>query len=257
MEPGWADFLRKRTDYRRGAKERIELSQDRLNRIKNHPVTKRIMYPEYQEAFDYVDSIYSFANVRQAIIYKTSKFLLNEVGYKGIGGFYDTIGRVIVVTDQIEFDDSPNPYLVKAEFTMDEVLCHELIHYASNFKMPLSSRHLEEQIAYGRSVGYLKAKGRSEEFIINKNMMPYLIGAVDRPPILTKVLLKHYDEQLLSTCSEATLELLLEKHQPEVFQLVKKEAANIGARIIREYSGEYSIETKPTTCRKLNIDSEF
>ena len=47
---------------------------------------------------------------------------------------------------------------------------------------------VEEEFAYGNSIGYLRHKGYSDDEIIDKNFMPHLIQTVDNKKILYKII---------------------------------------------------------------------
>lgn len=256
-EYGWADFIRENQQARSAVRKSFTATAERLSRIKAYEHTKRIKYPdpEYKAAFDYVHDLYPFAGVKQAFIYHTTKHFLQEVGYGGVGGFYDTNAKVVVITDWLG-DGEYNEFKVQAEFTTDEVLCHELIHYCANYRLATSSRNVEEEIAYGKSIGYLRQKGRTDDFIIEKNMMPYLMSTIDKAAVYRRVLVKHFDENMLASASIDTINKLLEPLQGEIFRESKAEARKLGERMLVAYAG-VEVEAKVSTGRRLIIDDDF
>ncbi len=239
----WASVLRVSHRLRNEAKAAIELNEKRLFRIRQFKrSTKVIVYPEYKNAFDYVHELYPDAGVKQATIYQTSKAVLYEVGYKGVGGFYDTRSRVVVISNWVApAEDYEDP--VKAEFTIDEVLCHELIHYAANFNRPTSLRTVEEEIAYGKSINYLRSNGRSDDFIIRKNMMPYLLTIVDKARIMHDVLYKAYATQLpdLAAISEEAKMMLVQQMSKRLEKAFMEEAYEIGKKMITLYGDKKDV----------------
>ena len=231
----WVQYIREQQSHRLSVRKSFQVSKERLDLIRNYEKTRRIMYPEYKEAFDYVHDIYPSVGVKQAFVYLTSKALLQNVGYTGLGGFYDNNAKVVCVTNCIreERDDLG----VYAEITIDEVLCHELIHYAANSRLPMSSRDIEEEIAYGKSVGYLRLRGHTDDFIINKNMLPYLISVVDKGDVIKKVLIKHYGETNLLGISNATVDELIRPLKTEIRKQTIEAAQELGRRMISVYGG--------------------
>jgi hypothetical protein len=232
----WTDAIRYDTKLRRDAKKRAELSASALTRIRESKSTKRIMYPEMKEAYDYVNALYPEAGVKNVVALHATKHLLDDVGYRGVGGFYDTRTRVIVISDSVSPTET-DEFESSAEYTLDEVLCHELIHYGANADKPLSGRNLEEEIAYGKSVGYLRSKGRSDSFIIEKNMMPYLLSIVDRQVVLQRVLSK--EEMTLDAFSRLggeQQEYMLDKLRTKLGKEMLEVAKEIGHRMIALYS---------------------
>lgn len=253
-EFGWADFIRQNQQVRSAVRKSFSMTADRLARIREYEKTKRIKYPEMKEAFDYVHALYPAVNVKQAYIYHTPQHFLREVGYGGVGGFYDTYAKVVVVTDDFsggEYDE----FKISAISTTDEVLCHELIHYCANFRLATASRNVEEEIAYGKSIGYLRFKGRTDEFIIEKNMLPYLMSVIDRAAVYRKVLVKHFDEKLLAAASIDTINKLLGPLQDEIFRESKAAACAIGEKMMMAYGGREAVYKAPTK-RKLLLDDD-
>lgn len=251
----WDEYLRSVSEKRTRVRKAYKLGADRMESIKSYSGTRRILYPEMKDAFDYVHAIYPFANVKQAIVYHVSKAMLNKVGYSGVGGFYDSVLRVICVTDHVVQEDE---YGVTAEYTLDEVLCHELIHYGANFKNALSSRAVEEEIAYGKTVNYLLSRGRTPDFIIKRNMLPYLMSIVDKKEVYRKVLTAKYDEAMLVKVSSETINTLVKQEQKTIIEGIKAEAYSIGKRMIDLY-GDTPVIAKAVkpTFRRLDLGDDL
>ena len=150
---------------------------------------------------------------------------------------------------------SDNDSEIKAEFTIDEVLCHELIHFGANYRLPTSSRSVEEEIAYGKSIGYLRQRGRTDDFIIEKNMLPYLVGQVDMAEVYRLVLIRHYPEAELAKAAIETLDLLLSQHDKEIRKMQLLKAKEIGRKMIDAYGGGEIIE-KPMTRKHLILEDD-
>lgn len=254
---GWDDFLRDQETVRSTVRKQHKLSDDRLRKIRSSSLTRRINYPEYQEAFDYVDKLYPFVNIKKANVYHTSSAILFEVGYVGMGGFYDIGNRVVVITDQYPSANIGGAAL-NAEFTTDEVLCHELIHYCANFKNNASTRECEEEIAYGKSINYLRMKGRTDDFIIRKNMMPYLISVIDRKAVIHRVLTQRYNVATLHSMSKEGIQALLEQEYAAFRKELIADAYKLGERMIALYGDK--IDTAPLVKprpRQLDLDDDF
>jgi hypothetical protein len=234
---GWADAIRIEVKRRENDKKRQDINTIKLERIKKHRTTKLIEYPQMKEAFDYVHNLYPSVDVKKANVYHAKKALLNDIGYRGVAGFYDIAHCVIVITDYIR-PQHKTQFNIIGEYTVDEVLCHELIHYAANFYLPLSSKEVEEEIAYGKSVNYLRFKKRSDDFIIRKNMMPYLIGLVNQNKIVDTVLTRVYKNNPpnLDKLSPLSRERIVEKLQKEMFEETARQAYEMGERIIAVYT---------------------
>lgn len=257
MMDTWDEIIREHEGYRSKVRKNYQLSIERITAIKRNSLTKRICYPTHKEAFEYVHAIYPFANVKQAQVYQLDKYSLEEIGYAGMGGFYDTVSRIVVLSEYVPSYSIGGSTIV-GEFTSDEVLCHELIHYAANFKNASSSREVEEEIAYGKSINYLRFKGRSDDFIIRKNMMPYLVSVVDKKPIFQRVLTARYSEKLLSETPREGIEALVRQEMPAIEQAIKEDAYKMGEKMIALYGDKGTSQNivKPTF-KRLDLDDDF
>ena len=211
-------------------------------------------------AYDFVHNLYPNAGIKNIIALHAPKSLLEDCGYKGVGGFYDCNNRVIVVSDTVSATEQ-NEFDIHAEYTLDEVLCHEMIHYGANFDKPLANRHLEEEIAYGKTAGYLRSKGRDDNFIIEKNMMPYLMSVVDRPTVLQRVISKEcitFDD--MNKMTQEQQDAVVNRLRPKLAKEMIVMAKEIGQRIISFYYPQTEPETKIThqfaSKRKLILDDD-
>lgn len=253
----WEDFLSASKKIRVARRKSYHLNGEKIQRIRNSRGSRRVCYPEMQSAFDYVHEIYPYASIRQATVYSVSQPLLKEVGYRGVGGFYDTLARIVCITDCMDGNELSGMD-IQAEYTLDEVLCHELIHYGANYRNALSNRSVEEEIAYGKSINYLRANGRTDDFIIRKNMMPYLVSVVNRKEIYYRVLLGKYDANMLSKASAKTLQLLIEQENDAVVRETISDGYKIGLRMISLYGDKSNpCEIVKNRFRKLDLDDDL
>lgn len=216
---------------------KIELHDESIEKIKNHKSTRTIAYPDYKEAYDYVDSKYPLGNVKEATILQCSRSFLDKIGYKSIGGFYSILRKVIVIPDDVNNSSKKTKDIwasVKAEMSVDEILVHEMLHYISHKVNPAKrTMQVEEEFAYGNSADYLRSKGHDDDFIIKKNFMPYLI---------------------MVSISSLNVDVgsLNEEENKKVFDLTFKNAYNLGKSILEIWdnkkhgksSSEASIEKK-------------
>jgi hypothetical protein len=164
-------------------KKAAELSRHfkAMEKIKASPNTVKIQYPEYKEAYEYVDNLFPGSDVKSVTIYKVSPVYLEKLGYGGAGGFYCRYSKVIVVAAYTPkrkggYIHSRYDFSVKAQITKDEVIAHELCHYCFVEEGGFSnSKEINEEFAYGWTVGYLRSKGHDDDFIITKNYFPFLV----------------------------------------------------------------------------------
>lgn len=162
---------------RKDAKDQYELTNKNVTKIKDVAL-KIIEYPEYSEAFEYVDNLFPKVKVKNISIYKVSAKDLAKMGYGGAEGFYDTISKIIVVCGaRPPSRIIDRRYHIQAKIERDEVIVHELCHYCYYAEGKRSvSTELREEFAYGWSVGYLRQKGYTDEQIVKYNFLPYLVG---------------------------------------------------------------------------------
>jgi hypothetical protein len=157
--------------------EAYALTQKNIEKIKKIAI-KKIAYPELKEAYEYVDDLFPDAHVKDVIIHKVAAKDLAKMGFRGVEGFYDPVTKIVVISGAHKSSYYGDPfYKVEAKVEKDEVIVHELCHYCYVFMGHRSvSSEMREEFAYGYSVGYLRKKGYSDEYIIKYNFLPYLMG---------------------------------------------------------------------------------
>ena len=127
---------------------------------------------------------------------------------------------------------------VSAKVSFDEVLVHELLHYASNCqKKGFSSVEMEEEFAYGNSIEYLRKKKYTDEDIINNNFMPFLIATLDMKKIVQGVLAFHgYTVWDMKNWSEDKQKRIIKKHEEDIFKSATTKAFKKGEELIGIYA---------------------
>jgi len=230
--------------------------------IKSHKNTKEIVYPEYKESFDYVDSNFPHALIKEVKVYLCDHKLFFDIGIGRSLGFYSPISKIIVVAKQRTMKRKPIETLlesVEAKITLDEIIVHELLHYVSNSVVKgYVTREAEEEFAYGYSVRYLLDKGHSEKDIISNNFMPYLIGVVDKEKIKRKVIKMSkdklgYDYDYFNGLTARKRKKDLKKVEKLLFKETIAEAKEIGKKIIKTYIDKKQIIEQ----QKENNDFDF
>ncbi len=159
------------------AKRVYELTAKNVERIKDIAL-RVIKYPDFREAFEYVDGLFPRVNVKEIPIYKVAAKDLMRMGYGHAEGFYDSISKIIVVCGVRPSHRPVNRrFHIQAKIETDDVIVHELCHYCYYFEGRRSiSSEMREEFAYGWSVGYLRQKGLTDEEIVKHNFLPYMIG---------------------------------------------------------------------------------
>ena len=229
-----------------------EMSQETLEKVKNHPKTVIISYPKYKESYDYVDELFPDANIKEIKIYQCESSYFDGLGYKRAKGFYLIYNKIIIISsscsnnscenDLFEYKDIVDLDKINVQYSIDEVLVHEMIHYVSGLSGITSTEMFEEEFAYGNSVEYFKKKGYSEEDIISQKLIVFLYMLIV-PKILKEVGYNLYKFQKLSLDEKnKTLKDILTKSNKDL----KKEIYNFGKKFI-EIHGK---------SKKNNIDIE-
>jgi len=248
----WSDAVKiKRTD-RKQKEQAVQISADNMNRIANYHGTSKICYPEYAKSFDYVISCCPSVKASEVSLYFCPAAYLKKIGYDRVAGFYDVSHRVVVIcedTDKITVSKQNGPFeSVRGKFEIDEIIVHELLHYAHHAMGYMGiSINLEEEFAYGNSVGYLKKKGYSDEEIIRYNFLPYLIQTINTRKIFAQVI----GEQL-STLTPDKLKRLFKKHEQEIFDIVEEIALEKGRKLILIYSEQITDNVSINKSMKTN-----
>jgi len=154
-------------------KKSVRLTVELATTIKNNLSTKKILYENYEEAFDYVGKIFPGIDVKKIDVRQCSPLLLKKLGYDGVGGFFEKTTKTVVISAH-KLVTSTSRFAVSAKLKRDEVIVHELLHYCHDSIGSNIGSNLREEFAYGWSMPYLRKKGYSDEEIIRDNYMPYL-----------------------------------------------------------------------------------
>jgi len=229
-----------------------ECIMKRFDKIKSTEGTEMVQYPQYRNAFDYVDSFFPQAEIKNVIVYFCPKKTLADVGYKNSGGVYCTYSRVIVVANDLieKCDGIWNS--VRARTTPDETLVHELLHYASDSRIKgrkVSSIY-EEEFSYGYSIPYFIQKGWTEETIIDNYFLPHLINLLDKNDIKKKVLSDNdHDWIEFLTMSDDEQKKVLKSVEQDLYDETIHRARKEGKKIFVAYK-----DKRP---EKEPIDDDF
>jgi hypothetical protein len=172
-----ADAVSNGISQRAARKKEFEKIKKNIERVRNSPSSIKILYPKYKEAFEYVDNLFPYCNVKDVTVYKVRASLLEKLGFGGAGGFYDRLYKTVVFASGKS--SKSTKYSTCAKIDNDDVIVHELLHYCYfDEGKSCSSVALQEEFAYGNSIGYLRKKGYSDEEIVENNFLPFLVGNV-------------------------------------------------------------------------------
>jgi hypothetical protein len=213
-----------------------ETIKENIDKIKNHDDTVIIKYPQHKEAFDYVDNLYPKEDVKSVVVYHCNQKFLSRLGYKGVGGFFEKVMKTVVLSSLDH--GSSKKYSITAKIEIDEVLVHELLHYVCDCEgVRKSSVEVEEEFAYGNSIGYLRSKGMSDEDIVNNNFLPFFVSIADNKKVIKKILLQNeYDLKEFSTYSIKRQNKILGRFKKTIFEEIKQTSFDKAMELIAIYS---------------------
>ena len=224
-------YIGNKSAYLTRLKQRIQLVKDHIKTIKSDLNTKKIIYPEYQEAFDYVDNSFPEAKVKNVIVYRVSRELLNKLGYDGVGGFYNSVTKNIAVGDKLDISQSK----FRATLEIDEIIVHELLHYCSGIDFNFQSVILEEEFAYGNSIQYFKNKGFDNDKIIKDYFMPFLVSITDVEKISKSIIYTKCPSSKDFGTSNKKIQELVKQYELEIDDAIIEECFIKGYKIIKVY----------------------
>ena len=242
------DYMRQTRKVREERSKQIEKLGKDIKKIKSHRSTRLIRYPEYKEAFDYVDDLFPNSNIKYVGVYQVSGKFMEKLGYGFAGGFYERMSKIIVFSSSVEnrVRDRHYRYQIITKVKKDEVIVHELIHYAYyKERGSINSQELNEEFAYGWSSGYLRAKGYSDEEIIKNNFMPFLISLVQSNVFFSILLENGIERRDYNSYGRGKKDRLLRRYRKQLHERSIKGAMLIGQRILDIYF------------KKLNSEKEY
>jgi hypothetical protein len=199
---------------------------------------KEIHYPEFKEAYDYVDNLFPNVGVKDISIFKVEAKRLAKMGYGGAEGFYDSISKIVVICgarkEQIPYDKR---FYVSAKIQKDEVIVHELCHYCYFFEGHRSvSTEIKEEFAYGWSMGYLRQKGYTDEQIIKKNFYPFLINVSQEEALVNILAQKGISHREYESHSRFQRKEFNRRFSGKIFLRAKEIALDRGYQLIEMYN---------------------
>jgi len=224
-------------ELRRRHAEQYSFTQKNISKIQTIAL-KKIKYPEFAEAYEYVDSFFPSSHVKEVVIHKVAAKDLDRMGLYGVEGFYDPVTKIVVISGAHKsVYHGDRRYRVEAKVEPDEVIVHELCHYCYiDMGHSSISSEMREEFAYGYSVGYLRQKGYSDEYIIKYNFLPYLMNICNQKAT-TKILaqngITHSQWNAFSSYKKKECNKRFNK---QVFMLSKDMAMERGQEIIDLYS---------------------
>ena len=177
--------------------------------------------------------------MREVAIYKVAAADMERMGYGGVEGFYDRISKIIVLCgvrpERTHYVD--REYRAEAKVTPDEVIVHELLHYAYIAEgMWSTSRDMNEEFAYGWSVGYLRKKGYTDKYIVEFNFLPYLIGVCYEEATKNILVWNSISEREFNDHTNLQRREFNQIYGKKIFLRAKELAMERGLRLVKLYS---------------------
>lgn len=216
-------------------KKQVRLTAEKSEKIKKNASTKRILYEDYPESFDYVAKIFPGIDVRGIDIFQATPLLMQKMSYDGIGGFFDRITKTVIISAHRLV--SPNKkFTVKAKLSKDIIIVHELLHYCHNEVGLSPSMNMKEEFAYGWSLGYMRQKGYTDEEVINDNFMPYLYKVCYKDGFFSVLRKEGIEVDKLQRRSPRAKDRILNPLRSKIHKEIIRLATEKGMEIIRIYS---------------------
>lgn len=245
-------------------KKRASFNQDleRIGKLINKKSNVVIKYPEYAEAYNYVEKKFPGLNVFNVTVFKVSKKDLAEAGYDGVGGLYVFGRKQVIASDFLTGGTFSEDRKIVAKITFDEIIVHELLHYVSHKIYRTHNVMMEEEFAYGHSVPYLKSKGYTDSEIINYNMMPFLYTCVNQELLLEKLLKEKNIKpsnfngilrKIKSGTCETKMKEVVDKIQEDLHKRTLEIATQKGQFLIDHYKNTPDGEVNDQNNRDLEI----
>lgn len=217
----------KREDFSRMAESHSE-NIEKAKRI----AMRKIEYPQYEEAFDYVDKLFPEVSVKKVILYKLTNKQFEKLGFGFAGGLYDKIGRTILIGG----GSCKKTSKWSAKISVDEIIVHELLHYASIIMgVMMSSVEAAEDFAYGWSLGYLRYKGHSDDNIIKNNYLPYLVDFFSEKAFEEVIYLNNLSVEDYNNFSRYKKQSFYKRNYRKLEKIVEEKAWEKGRNIISVY----------------------
>ena len=195
-----------------------------IQKIKAHKQTQIKRYPQFKQSYEYIDEYFPFANIKQIQIYLTSHQVISQIlGLTCAAGFYSRTQRIIVITKTfINHQNSSIFSDVHADVKNDQVVVHQMLHYVSHFLQRQVSPLMQQQFAYGKSARYLLNKGYSEQFIVNKIYLPYLLSIFDYSSLLKKSVNSRDYNSLPKQRKQQVAKKIIQDNRKYIFQQALK-----------------------------------
>lgn len=219
-------------------------SKEHIDTIEKHSGTVVYKYPDFKESFDYVDSLFPQVKVKEISILQAQRRLLKKLGYGNVGGYYNQALKAIVICNRPKsVSGGKAKFAIIAKMERDEVLVHELLHYCSVLCGNInSSSDIEEEFAYGWSIGYLRSRGHSDDDIIENTMMPWLAATVNQNKVIHMVLQnKNMTDEEFQAMNLEKRQKWVKRNERAIYNTTVQIANERGVELIRIFSSKMDI----------------
>jgi len=225
-------------NLRENSKAQYKLLKKHIEKIKRIAL-KEIEYPEFKEAYDYVDGLFPHVKVKEISIYKVASKDLAKMGFGGAEGFYDSVSKIVVVCGARKYHNLiDRSCYVEAKIERDEVIVHELCHFCYGHEGLRSvSSEMREEFAYGWSIGYLRNnKGYTDEQIIKYNFLPYLVNISQEEALKNILVQEGISHREYNNHTSFGRKDFNRRYGKKIFRRAKEIAIERGHKLIALYS---------------------
>lgn len=174
------EIYRQITKRREQINKNLSIHTEGIEKLKKHYWTKGIDKSKkaYRDPIRFIKQSYPdvFKQVANVNIYSTTASAIKScLRLEDAYGFFSTRTSDIFLTfGQFEYDE-----LIKINPTIDEILCHEMLHAVSFFRGSggfVRYANIEEDFAYGGMIPYIRSKGYNDKEIANRTLLAYCLS---------------------------------------------------------------------------------
>lgn len=245
------------------------------DRVISNKKTERKSLLDFPAVADYLAGRFPDVDLSAVSLYISPPKVIEQAGWKDIGGCYVRDLDVIFVKSKISTHKKSKSKFQRmvheicdAHVDVEDVVVHEFIHAVSSKIGRALSRytHMEEEFVYTNCIDFYKAKGLSEEEIADSNFLPFCLNDVYKSPKDMAKILSQLGCSIeeVRELSDFEYQRWANTHAGDLVPLLKKKAQEKAHQMIELYKkyGEMnrtSVDEKPedpTTARfsALEID---
>ncbi len=224
----------------------------RASKIISHPLTEEKTLQDFPDVDKYLSEKFPDVDLSSISLYIVNPKVLEKEGWPGIGGCYIRQLKTIFVKREIHAGQKKSKgKFAKAmekhchmETEVEDVVIHEMIHGISNLIDRSSSQfmHMEEEFVYTNCIDFYKAKGMTEDEIVDNNFLPFCVQDVLQSKEFNNILAQ-CGITIFTVEETKALNFILGVHAEEIVPMIKEAAQEKAHRMIDLYK-KYGAQTK-------------